>query len=265
MKTWVVAAAIGILASLVIGMRVADNSALRARFLQTLPDNVPADPELASYAQSKGEPAYAEHCASCHGPQLQGDRIRNIPDLTDSDWLYGSGRVGEIERIVLYGIRSGNSKGWDLADMPAYSRQEPYRRYKTATLLPREIDDIAAYLLSFQSSPTDPAAVERGKKLFSGSEKGGCWDCHGEDAEGDTAIGAPNLTDNIWLSGDGSPLSIHDSIAFGLAGHCPTWITQLPPATIRAIAVYVHSHQPANADQSASQNVSQNVSKSNGP
>lgn len=253
MKTWVIAAAIGIVALIVTGVRVADDAALRARFLKTLPDLVPADRELAAYAQSHGEPAYREHCASCHGTQLKGDHVRAIPDLTDAEWLYGSGRVGEIERIVLYGIRSGNSKGWDLADMPAYVRQEPYRRYKVASLLSREIDDVAAYLLSFQKPPTDAAAVKRGSQLFRGSEKGVCWDCHGEDAEGDTAIGAPDLTDKAWLSGDGSQQSIHDSIAFGLAGHCPAWIRRLPPATIRALAVYVHSHQPHGTDKNQGQ------------
>lgn len=253
MKTWVIAAAIVILALIAVGVRVADDAALRARFLKSLPDSVPADPELASYAQSHGEPAYREHCATCHGAQLQGDRVRNIPNLADGEWLYGSGRVAEIERIVLYGIRAGNSKGWDLADMPAYSRQEPYRRYKIAPLLPREIDDVVAYLLSFQKTPTDPAAAERGARLFAGSEKGVCWDCHGEDAGGDPAVGAPNLTDDVWLSGDGSQQSIHDSIAFGLAGHCPAWITRLPPATIRAVAVYVHSRQPQRTDQGMDQ------------
>jgi len=253
MKTWVIAAAIVILALIAVGIRVTDEAALRARFLKSPPDSVPADPELAAYAQSRGEPAYREHCATCHGTQLQGDRLRSIPNLADGEWLYGSGRVTEIERIVLYGIRSGHSKGWDLADMPAYARQEPYRRYNIATLLPREIDDVVAYLLSFHEPPADPAAVERGARLFSGSEKGVCWDCHGEDAAGDTAIGAPNLTDNVWLSGDGSQQSIHDSIAFGLAGHCPAWITRLPPATVRAVAVYVHSHRPQGADQSKGQ------------
>lgn len=257
MKTWVIAAAIVILALIAAGVRLADESALRARFLKTLPDAVPADPELASYAQSHGEPAYREHCATCHGAQLQGDHVRGIPNLADADWLYGSGRVGEIERIVLYGIRSGNSKGWDLAEMPAYATQEPYRRYRIEPLLPPEIDDVAAYLLSLQKAPADPAAVERGARLFRGAEKGGCWDCHSADATGDPSIGTPNLTDNVWLSGDGSQQSIHDSIAFGLAGHCPAWIGRLPPATIRAVAAYVHSHQSPSTDPSTGKSTGQ--------
>lgn len=243
MKTWVIAAAMGVAALAAMGARVAHVSALEARLLKSLPDNIPSDPDLMSFALARGEPAFGEHCASCHGAQLRGDPLRAIPDLTDASWLYGTGRIGELERVVLYGIRAGNSKGWDLADMPAFARQQPYRRYEIATLLPQEIDDLVAYLLAFQAPAQNAAAVERGARLFVGAQKGVCWDCHGEDARGDSAIGAPDLTDALWLSGDGSAQSIHDSIAFGLAGSCPAWIDTLAPATIRSLALYVYSRQ----------------------
>lgn len=246
------AAAITLLVLITLGMHIADGNALRIRFLKAPPDSIPADAALSRYAQSRGKSAYQEHCASCHGARFQGDPRRSIPNLADSDWLYGSGRVSEIERIVMYGIRSGNSKGWDLASMPAYATQQPYKRYKVLPLLPHEIEDVTAFVLAFRKPPTDAAAVERGAQLFRGAEKGTCWDCHGEDARGDTAIGAPDLTDNSWLSGDGSPQSIHDSIAFGLAGSCPAWMSQLSPTTIRALAAYVHSlsaHTPAIASE----------------
>jgi cytochrome c oxidase cbb3-type subunit 3 len=239
-----------LLALIAIGVRIADGNAMRVRFLKAAPDSIPADAELTRYARSRGESAYQEHCAACHGAKFQGDHLRNIPNLSDNSWLYGSGRVSEIERIVMYGIRSGNSKGWDLASMPAYATREPYKRYKILPLLPREIEDVTAFVLAFQKPPADAAAVERGAQVFRGAEKGVCWDCHGEDARGDTAIGAPDLTDNSWLSGDGSAQSIHDSIAFGLAGSCPAWMSRLSPATIRVLAVYVHSiseHAPATA------------------
>jgi cytochrome c oxidase cbb3-type subunit 3 len=149
--------------------------------------------------------------------------------------------VEEIERIVLYGIRSGNSKGWDLAYMPAFATASPYAPYAVAPLSPRDIDDVTTYLLSFQHSQPDAAAVQRGKQLFYDSNKGGCYDCHGTDAKGDSAIGAPDLTDAVWLRDDGSRQSIEDTIAHGLGGHCPAQAAQLSPVTIRAIAVYVHA------------------------
>jgi cytochrome c oxidase cbb3-type subunit 3 len=106
---------------------------------------------------------------------------------------------------------------------------------------PADIDAITTYVLSFQQPQSDAAAVERGKRLFSDVTKGNCIDCHGIDAKGDSAIGAPDLTDAIWLRGDGSRQAISDSIAYGLSGRCPAWIAELSPVTIRALAVYVHN------------------------
>ena len=232
-----VVAAAGLLAWTVF----AQERTLRAHFLIVPADSIAGDAKLLNFALSRGASAYAEHCASCHGAHLQGNPTLAIPSLTAGDWLYGSGRVEEIERIVLYGIRSGNSKGWDLAYMPAFATASPYAPYAVAPLSPRDIDDVTTYLLSFQHSQPDTAAVQRGKQLFYDSGKGGCYDCHGTDAKGDSAIGAPDLTDAVWLRGDGSRQSIGETIAHGLAGHCPAQITQLTPVTIRAIAVYVHS------------------------
>jgi cytochrome c oxidase cbb3-type subunit III len=213
---------------------------IRARFLMVPADSIPGDAQLMSFALSRGASAYAGHCASCHGANLQGNPTLAIPSLTAGDWLYGSGRLGEIERIVLYGIRSGNSKGWDLASMPAFASERPYDLYAVAPLTPRDIDDVTTYVLSFQHPQSDAAAVQRGKQLFYDT-KGGCYDCHGTDAKGDSAIGAPDLTDAMWLRGDGSRQSIEDTIARGLGGHCPAQVAQLSPVTIRAIAVYVHA------------------------
>jgi len=167
-----------------------------------------------------------------------------VPDLTDQDWLYGSGRVGEIERIILYGIRSGDSRAQNLASMPAFATANPYPRYRIEPLTPGEMHDITELIYSFQHPrEVDAAAVARGTALYHG--KGYCFDCHSDHAKGDSAIGAPNLTDQIWLIGDGSKPSIARIIGHGLAGVCPGWHGRLASETIRAIAVYVHSRQAA--------------------
>jgi len=254
-------AAIFLVAAIACGAHVVHGHAQEARFLRSFADSIPADPELSQYGRSRGAAAFQANCAACHGEKMQGDRHRGIPNLIDENWLYGTGRVSEIERVVLYGIRSGNSKGWDLASMPAFANPLPYKRYKIATLLPREIDDVTAYIMAFQHQATDAAAVARGAQLFAGSERGVCWDCHGEDARGDTAIGAPDLTDNRWIVGDGTQQSIHDAIAFGMNGSCPAWIAKLPPATIRSLAVYVASFTPQPAAASDSQSAQRSTSK----
>ena len=216
----------------------------RALFLTASPDMIPNDPALVKYAMARGPTAYKAHCAVCHGADMKGDPFKGIPNLTDADHLYGSGRVSQIERIIMYGIRSGFSKGWDLASMPAFGREKPYPRYTVASLDEQELQDITSYIYAFQHPPKtdeEKKSVARGGIIFRGYEKGVCWDCHANDAEGDSAIGAPDLVDNVWLYGDGSRKWIYDAIAFGLDGYCPGWIDRLAPEAIRSIAVYLHS------------------------
>lgn len=173
-------AALAIAVAVAFGVHAVRSRAAEARLVKASADALPADPVLTEYALARAGGAYRENCATCHGDKMQGDQHRGIPNLADADWLYGTGRVSEIERVVLYGIRSGNSKGWNLAAMPAFANRQPYKRYAIAPLLPREIDDVTAYVLAFQRPVTDAAAVERGSKLFTGSERGVCWDCHGK-------------------------------------------------------------------------------------
>jgi cytochrome c oxidase cbb3-type subunit 3 len=214
---------------------------LQSQLLTTNPDSIASDTVLHDYAMHHGRTVYADKCSTCHGNTLQGDSTRGAPNLADKDWLYGTGRVGEIERTLLYGIRSGHPKAWDLASMPGFARANPYKVYKIEPLTPRELQDVTEYVYAFQHSPTDPEAVQRGSIVF--HKNGLCFDCHSEDARGDSAIGAPDLTDKIYLYGDGSRDSTRASIAHGLAGDCPAWVNQLAAADIRALAVYINSFQ----------------------
>jgi cytochrome c oxidase cbb3-type subunit III len=223
----------------------AGQSATRARLMRADPDTIVQNPELARFAIAYAQPVYDQHCASCHGDHLQGNPRNGVPDLTHPAWLYGEGRVAQIEHTILHGIRAGDPKGWNLADMPAFAKAEPYKRYKIPTLEPGEIRDVIEFLLVAGGKPGDRAAAERGAKIF--ADKGQCFDCHSSDAKGDAAIGAPNLVDDIWLYGTGSRADIYDSIARGRSGICPAWVQQLSPVTIRALAVLVYavSHKEA--------------------
>ena len=231
---------------------LAGQAATRARLMRVDPDALVQNPELVSYAIAYARPVYDQHCASCHGDHLQGDRRNGVPDLTHPAWLYGEGRVAQIEHTILHGIRAGDPKGWNLADMPAFAKPEPYRRYKIPSLEPGEIRDVIEFLLVTAGKPGDRAAAARGSKIF--AAKGQCFDCHSADAQGDSAIGAPNLIDDVWLYGTGSREDIYESIARGRSGICPAWAQELSPVTVRALAVLVYaaSHQepPKSADRS---------------
>jgi len=227
--------------SLLIGAAVfASTGYVERRLLRTDPDALPANSALLRFAVSRGQPLFMVHCAMCHGASGTGDPAKGVPDLTDADWLYGSGRVADIEQIVEYGIRSRNSRGWNLAIMPAYARPLPNPADKNIRpLSPGEISDLIEFLFRQQGRAADAAAVSRGAVLF--TTDAGCFDCHSVDAKGDSAIGAPNLTDAITLYGDGSRDALFLSIAYGRQGVCPAWIKKLGAAGIREIAVYVYS------------------------
>ncbi|HMA49250.1 MAG TPA: c-type cytochrome, partial [Magnetospirillaceae bacterium] len=100
------------------------------------------------------------------------------------------------------------------------------------------IGDLIDYLFMLEGRSADGAAAARGRVLF--GDRGQCFDCHGGDGKGDPAIGAPDLTDAVWLYGDGSREAIFRSIEHGRKGVCPAWIDRLPPVTIRALAVFLH-------------------------
>jgi cytochrome c oxidase cbb3-type subunit III len=218
---------------------LAGEAAKRARLMRANPDAVVQNLELESFAIAYAKPAYDQHCASCHGDRMQGDRRRGVPDFTHPAWLYGEGRVAQIEHTILYGIRAGNPRGWNLADMPAFAQAEPYKRYKMPALEPGEIRDVIEFILVTGGKPGDRAAADRGAKIF--AAKGQCFDCHSTDAQGDAAIGAPSLIDDVWLYGTGSRQDIYDSIARGRAGICPAWVQELSPVTVRALAVLIYA------------------------
>ena len=103
-------------------------------------------------------------------------------------------------------------------------------------LQPAEIADVARFLLSLSGQADDAEAATRGATLFADN----CSSCHGEDGKGNPELGAPNLTDGIWLYG-GKPADIEKTIATGRGGVMPTWSGRLDPVTIKMLAAYVHS------------------------
>lgn len=220
------------------------SSQLEAQLVRSDPDSIPGQVRLMRFAAARGAGVFRSECAACHGAGGKGSTARGVPDLTDADWLYGSGKVSDIEKVAYYGIRAHNPRGWSLAVMPAFARAVPAAGEKLAPLSPGEIAAVTAFLQSRVGKPAEPAAAEAGSRIFAG--KGGCYDCHASDARGDPAIGAPNLVDKIWLYGDGGRQAIFDSIAYGRQGVCPARAGRLSALRLREVALYVYalSHRP---------------------
>lgn len=215
---------------------------LTNRLVQSDPEAIPEDVELIRSGAARGRVVFRNYCASCHGRDAKGDAALGVPDLTDADWLYGEGRVKDIEKIVAYGIRAPNPRSWNLAAMPAYGQAVPSTTEKVPPLSPQEIGAVSDYLLALGGSTADPANADWGARIYNG--RGGCYDCHANDAKGDRAIGAPNLVDSIWIYGDGSRAAIAYSITHGRQGFCPAWSATLSQLQLREVSlfVYVISH-----------------------
>jgi cytochrome c oxidase cbb3-type subunit 3 len=202
---------------------------LRASLLSHYADSLPNDPALHVYARRLAVGAYAQNCASCHGENLQGNKQRGVPDLRRGVWLYDFGRVSDIERTILYGIRSGHGKARNTTDMPGFGVSH--------RLSDDEIRDVASYVLSLSRKGSDSRAVARGAAIYQG--KGECFDCHGADASGNIDWGVPALIGGTLLYG-ATRADVTASIHDGRHGRCPAWIGVLDPAAIRALAVMLH-------------------------
>ena len=171
-------------------------------------------PELAKDpdALKMGERLFASYCTQCHGSDAGG--VRGFPNLRDDDWLWG----GTPEKITETILKGRN------AMMPSWAS------------LGDETSNLVQYLLSFTGRATDQQAAEAGKKQFAQT----CAACHGVDAKGNQALGAPNLTDDIWLYG-GTPRAIEETLKLGRKGRMPAHGEFLGEAKVHLLATYVYS------------------------
>lgn len=180
--------------------------------------------ELLPFVMAGGAAVFGDRCGPCHGKG--GGGAVGYPNLNDDDWLWG-GTPEAIQQTITHGIRSGDPEARDMA-MPRFGLD--------GILKPAEIADTAQYVLSLSGHSTDAAAAERGKKIFADN----CVACHGEEGKGNQDMGAPNLTDGIWLYG-GKLADIERTIETGRGGVMPYWTGRLDPVTIKMLAAYVHS------------------------
>jgi len=182
-------------------------------------------PELLDFARALGRRAFADNCAPCHG--AGGGGAKGYPNLNDNDWLWG-GSLDQLAQTITHGVRAGDDAGHQ-GSMPAFGRD--------GLLKPDEISTVADYVRSLSGLPTTQGAdLARGAKIFADN----CAVCHGPDGKGNREVGAPNLTDKIWLYASDKK-TFMDGMINGRGGVMPAWGGKLDDATIKALAVYVHT------------------------
>ncbi len=190
-------------------------------------NQIAKDPELNGFILSAGKALFTDNCAPCHQQGGQG-KVGFFPNLTDDDWLYG-GSFDKIHQTI-----SNGRRGY----MPAFGE----------ALGSAEIDELANYVGSLSGIPHDAAKAAAGKALFT-SETAACYYCHTGSAKGRQDIGAPNLTDKIWLWANvpGSEKAeekidaIRNTITTGVnKGVMPAWSGRLNAEQIKVLTVYVH-------------------------
>ncbi|HLN09740.1 MAG TPA: cytochrome-c oxidase, cbb3-type subunit III, partial [Xanthobacteraceae bacterium] len=187
--------------------------------------DIERDPALLTLARAQGRAAFGNNCAPCHGTGATG--ARGYPNLNDDDWLWG-GTLEAIHQTIEFGIRSGNPQARESA-MIGFGKEN--------VLKPAEIVTVANYVRSLSGLPVRPGTdLAAGSKIFADN----CAVCHGDDAKGKQELGAPNLTDKIWLYGS-DEATIIDVITNGRASVMPAWTGRLDPVTIKALAVFVHT------------------------
>jgi cytochrome c oxidase cbb3-type subunit 3 len=165
-------------------------------------------------AMAIGERLFANNCAGCHGANAQGST--GFPNLTDGDWLYGGAPPTIVETIT---------KGRN-GVMPPMG---------AAVGSADDVRNLANYVLSLSGAPHNSAAAALGKAKFAP-----CAACHGPEGKGNPALGAPNLSDKIWLHGFGEQ-TIAAIVNGGKNNLMPAFEGRLTSEQIHVLAAYVLS------------------------
>jgi cytochrome c oxidase cbb3-type subunit III len=184
---------------------------------------VAANPQLKEVAMQAGRIAFAENCQPCHGPGGVG-RV-GYPPLDTDFWLWG-GTLPDIQRIIEFGIRSGDPKAHD-SQMPAFGHD--------GILKPEQVTLVSHYVATLFGIEKAGPTTEAGKKIYADN----CAACHGDKGQGNRQVGAPPLASRVHLYG-GTLADIEFQVNTPRAGVMPAWHTRFDQATINSLAIYVH-------------------------
>lgn len=163
-------------------------------------------------AMEIGERLFVNNCAQCHGADARGSK--SFPNLTDNDWLGGTG-PDYIEKTIKEG------------------RQGVMPPMVAAVGSPEDVRNVANYVLSLSGSPHNSVAAQLGQAKFAA-----CAACHGADGKGNQAVGAPNLTDKIWLHGWGEA-AVMEMVNKGKTNVMPPQGARLTPEQLKVLTAYV--------------------------
>lgn len=201
----------------------------QAGYMQMIQDapyeDILNDPDKRGFAMSLAKVLFADNCATCHQAGGAG-LIGMYPNLADDAWLWG-GDYAHIEKTIRDG-RNGN--------MPGFAR----------TLSAQQIEDVSEYVLSLSGQSGDAAKVKRGAAVFNGA--GGCVACHTSAGTGNIALGAANLTDQIWtvakietgMAHAQKQKAIAAVVSNGISRKMPAWGQRFTDTEIKMLTFYVH-------------------------
>ncbi|MBY8916734.1 cytochrome-c oxidase, cbb3-type subunit III [Nitratireductor sp. L1-7-SE] len=201
----------------------AEQADLRAAIAEKPLDEILADETLRRFATAAGDAAFKVNCSQCHGSGAQGSA--GYPNLNDDDWLWG-GDIEAIHQTIAHGVRFDGDDDTRFGEMPAFGD----------ILSGEEIRQVAAHVVSFTGTPSDPALAEAGAQVYADN----CASCHGDAGQGDVTFGAPNLADAIWLYGS-SEAQIAAQVRQPRHGVMPAWQERLGDPTVKQLSVYVYS------------------------
>lgn len=213
----------------VVSRQVHDAAAERASWTNQIEQasfaEIAADPALMRHVRNTGRSLFADNCAVCHG--VSGTGGPGYPSLVSGAWLWG-GDPETIAQTIRVGINS-TAEETRIAQMLAFGRDGILDRTQALA--------VAAYVRSLSGqtmTEIEQARLPAGRQVFAGT----CVACHAEDGKGNRDLGAPDLTDAVWIYG-GDAQSVYSSIHAGRQGYMPHWEGRLSPTDIKLLALYV--------------------------
>ena len=186
-------------------------------------DEILADDNLRQFATAAGSAAFKVNCIQCHGSGAQGSP--GFPNLNDDEWLWG-GKVDQIYQTIAHGVRFAGDEETHVSEMPAFAE----------ILEPQQVNEVAAYVASLAGKADTPELVPAGAKVFADN----CAACHGENAKGNKELGAPDLTDAIFLYASGQN-ALAQQIRHPKHGVMPAWGSRLGDVKVKELAIFVYS------------------------